>query len=368
MTPSPRDELVRVLRHPSQMPELSALRWDLLVRQARSAGLLPRLAWQFETYGHMSRLPGYAVGHFVSAAQVASAQRTEIRREVAHVQHALRDLGQPVVLLKGAAYLMAELPAACGRVFSDTDILLPKWLLPSAEAAFMQHGWATTHHSPYDQRYYRLWMHELPPLVHLRRQTALDVHHAIAPETARLRPDSGKLLAAAVPVPGRPGLAVLAPPDMVLHSMLHLLVNDELSHGLRDLSDLDLLLRHFGARPAFWVALRERADEMGLGRILHYATTCARQILGTPVPEDFAAAVAVHAPGPLLAGVMNQLWPRALRAPHRSTADGATSLALFALYVRAHWMRMPPGLLARHLSVKAWQRLADPGAVKSATP
>ena len=44
---------------------------------------------------------------------------------------------------------------------------------------------ATTHHSAYDQRYYREWMHELPPLLHVRRQTALDVHHAIAPETAR---------------------------------------------------------------------------------------------------------------------------------------------------------------------------------------
>jgi hypothetical protein len=33
-----------------------------------------------------------------------------------------------------------------------------------------------------------------------------------------------------------------------------------------------------------------------------------------------------------------------------------TGLALFALYVRAHWLRMPPGMLARHLAVKAATR------------
>jgi hypothetical protein len=25
-------------------------------------------------------------------------------------------------------------------------------------------GWAATHHDAYDQRYYRQWMHELPPM------------------------------------------------------------------------------------------------------------------------------------------------------------------------------------------------------------
>jgi hypothetical protein len=24
------------------------------------------------------------------------------------------------------------------------------------------------------------------------------------------------------------------------------------------------------------------------------------------------------------------------------------------VYIRAHWLRMPPGLLARHLATKAW--------------
>ena len=74
------------------------------------------------------------------------------------------------------------------------------------EGALMLHGWSTTHHDAYDQRYYRKWMHELPPLKHNTRGTVLDVHHAILPVTARLKPDSRKLLAASRPIaaPCRP--------------------------------------------------------------------------------------------------------------------------------------------------------------------
>ena len=51
----------------------------------------------------------------------------------------------------------------------------------AAEAALMLDGWASGHRSAYDQRYYRTWMHELPPMQHIQRGTVLDVHHAIAP-------------------------------------------------------------------------------------------------------------------------------------------------------------------------------------------
>src|SRR5205085_11661497 len=131
---------------------------------------------------------------------------------------ALCPLGIPLILLKGAAYVAAGLPAGRGRLFSDIDVLVPKPLLPEVESALMLAGWASHNHDAYDQRYYREWMHELPPMEHLRRGNAIDVHHAILPETARAHPDSGKLRAAARPVTGRPGVAVLAPADMVLHS------------------------------------------------------------------------------------------------------------------------------------------------------
>ena len=154
------------------------------------------------------------------------------------------------------------------------------------ENALTIHGWSTTHHNAYDQRYYRQWMHELPPLRHNTRATVLDVHHAILPLTARLKPSSAKLLAASRPLAGHDRLRVLCPADMVLHSATHLFHNEELSHGLRDLTDLDILLRHFGPEPGFWEELPRRAAELDLVRPLYYGLRFASHFLGTPVPSE----------------------------------------------------------------------------------
>lgn len=353
---APRDRAVHALRHSGELPALTLPQWEGLVRQARQADLLARIAVQLEAAGLWHEVPPAPRAHFDAARRVAGAQRDEVLREIDHLRQALAPLGLPVLLLKGAAYLAADLPSAAGRVFSDTDILVPKARLPEVESALMMRGWMSTHHSAYDQRYYRQWMHELPPLQHLQRRTMLDVHHTILPETARLKPDARKLIAAARPVAGMDGVSVLAPVDMVLHSMTHLLHNEELSHGLRDLSDLDLLLRHFGATVDFWTELVERAREMDLARPLHYALHSAHRILGTPVPQHTLAAAAQAAPAWPLSSLMDALWWRALRSQHETAAPRWTGAALFLLYVRAHWMRMPPLLLARHLGIKAWKR------------
>jgi len=194
-------------------------------------------------------------------------------------------------------------------------------------------------------------MHELPPMQHVSRQTVLDVHHAILPRTARLKPDSGKLLAASQPVPGEPRLRVLAPVDMVLHAATHLFLNEEFSSALRDLADLDSLLRHFGGETRFWQDLPARALELDLARPLYYALRYATAILNSPVPPAACRASDAGRPPRPLIPLMDALFLRALK-PDRSTAAG---LARRALYVRAHWLRMPPLLLARHLAIKAFR-------------
>jgi hypothetical protein len=350
------DRALEILRDPSRAQTLTPAQWDDLVRQARSADLLARLGEMLRMPAVCQPVPAAPAVHVDSTMILAAAQQDEVRREVRHIEAALRPLRTDVVLLKGAAYVLADLPAARGRLFADVDIMVPRACLPEAEAQLMLHGWVSAQHNAYDQRYYREWMHELPPMQHMRRQTVLDVHHTILPPTSRLKPDAGKLFAAAVEVTDHPGLKVLAPVDMVLHSMSHLFHNDELSHGLRDLSDLDLLLRHFGQRPGFWPELVERARELDLTRPLHYGLRYTQRLLATPVPEDAHRAAARWAPSPGLAQFMDAMWLRALRAPHPTTGDALTPFAIFFLYVRAHWLRMPPLMLVRHLSVKAWRR------------
>jgi hypothetical protein len=350
------------------MLQIASADWDLLVRQARHAGLLARLNLRAEELGIAESLPEAARAHLVSAGLHARAQADEARREIRHIHNALAELGAPVILLKGAAYLMAGHSPAAGRTFSDVDILVPKAALAQAESALLFHGWVTTHRSAYDQRYYREWMHELPPLEHMRRGTVLDVHHNILPEVARQRVPADKLIAASISLPGDTGLRVLAPEDMLLHSMVHLLHNEEMGRGLRDLSDLDLMLREFCGRPDFWERLTTRTRELGLERVLYYGLSQAHGLLGTPVPEHVLTDASIGAPSLPVRRLMAAAWSRALGPLHASATDGLTSAALALVFLRAHWLRMPAPLLARHLATKAWKRLTHSEGARNATP
>jgi hypothetical protein len=347
----PEDLTSSALAAPEELASWPVERWSLLFRQARAAGLLGRVADIVQALG-TSTAPALA-DHFDAARRLGRAQQHEIRREVRYLGRALASLGEPVLLLKGAAYVMADLPAASGRVFADTDIMVPKRVLLRAETLLMHAGWLTTHPSAYDQRYYRKWMHELPPMEHAQRRTVLDVHHTILPETAWLHPDPARFFEDAAPLAQAPGLSVLSPLDMVLHGMTHLFMNDDMSHALRDLSDLDLLLRHFGRDPGFWTALAPRARVLDLRRPLWYGLRYTARCLRTPIPPAATAAIADAAPRPGLRQLMDAIWLRALRSPHPDAAPPGRSLALLALYVRGHWLRMPPLLLLRHLTIKA---------------
>jgi len=351
-----RIDIGLALREPCVLTGVSLLQWDSLIRQARHAELLSRLAVALQDNGILHKIDAAPRAHLEAALVVARAQEDAVWREVNYVARALSKLDLDIVLLKGAAYLFAGLPAAKGRVFSDVDILIPKRALPEVEAALMLHGWATTHHQPYDQRYYRRWMHELPPLRHVTRATLLDVHHAVHPETARLKPDSAKLLAASIPLANHRRLHVLAPVDMVLHSALHLFQNEELSHGLRDLADMDSLLRHFGEQPGFWQQITVRACELDLVRPLYYGLRYATTILDTPVPAQVLRAAEIGRPPHLLHRLMDALFLRALQPDHAFASDRFTPWARRCLYMRAHWLRMPPLLLAFHLTIKAFRR------------
>ena len=340
--------LIAALRDPAAVRSWSVPQWERLIRQARSADLLSRLAHLLAE----TAIPPGPRRHLVAAQVTAGAQAEAVQREVAHVARALASTGVDVILLKGAAYLLAGLPVSRGRVFNDVDVLVPREALPRVEAALMLHGWAGSHHHPHDQRYYREWMHELPPLRHLARESVLDVHHAIAPLTGRFRPDSAKLIAAARALEGQSRLKVLAPLDMVLHAAAHLFLNEELTHGLRDLADLDALLRDFAREASFWSALEERAHELDLSLPLQYALRYCARLLATPVPEQYLKdSIPVWK-----RGLLDALYLRALQPHHPDASDRFTPLARALLYLRGHWLRLPPHLLLYHLTVKALRK------------
>jgi hypothetical protein len=351
MTPS---LLLAALRAPASVRQLTLKQWDLLLRQAASAKLMACLVCLFDDAGLTAGLPAPVRAHIEWTRVLMARHADAVHFEILRIQAALADLGVPVVLLKGAAYSAAGLAPARGRLFSDIDVMVPKTRLADAEAALMLHGWVSQSHDEYDQRYYRQWMHEIPPMQHTRRQSVIDVHHAILPETARVRPDPAKLRAAAIDIPGMPGMQTLAPADMVLHSAVHLFYDGEFDNGLRDLVDLHRLLTQWGATPGFWEHLPARAVEMELARPLLYALRYSQRLLGTLVPDAVLTALAPAAPNPFLMRLMDALLARGLQPAHASCNDAWSGVARAFLYVRGNWLRMPPVLLAKHLFHKAF--------------
>ncbi len=355
----PRDHsskvLLSALGRPASLGDLTEPEWDVLLRQARTANVLSRLAFAVQDQGIADRLPDKVVEAFRAATVVYKHRRRSIRWEVGRVRTALSGLDTPIILLKGAAYEFAGLPPARGRLASDVDIMVPEGALERVEAALLDHGWQHVLLEPYDQHYFRDWMHELPVLVHGERGTRLDVHHTVLPRTSRLRPSADKLWTSAVKLSGS-GLHVLSPVDMVLHSAAHAFHDGEISLAIRDLADIHDWLVHFGEDAAFWRSLAPRGRELDLSRPLYYGLRYARLLLGTPIPDAVVAELAATGPSRPVIAAMDYLVPRVLVPGDPDRPPRSSSRPTLLLYIRSHWLKMPPLLLTVHLTRKFFKR------------
>ena len=350
--------LVDVLRMPSLASTSSDAEWSQLVTVARSTNLIGPLAAKLAD-AHV-KAPPRAERHLDGARQLATRQRLSVRWEAHGLQATLGGLGVPVMLLKGAAYVMSPDHLGAGRMFGDIDVLVPRGALGDVERALMLDGWVSAKADAYDQRYYREWMHELPPMMHIRRGTVIDVHHTILPLTARNVPDPARILARAAPVQGLPALYVPAAEDLLIHSVTHLVHEGELSNGLRDLHDIDSLLRQFGPTPGFWTRLVAHAAGNDLAGPLTLGLQLAKTVFHSPVDAEALAALTDAAGATWRRRWLPAVYAYALRPQSVTDQDLRAGLALFLVYVRAHALRMPVHLLLRHLTIKAWKGLARP--------
>jgi hypothetical protein len=286
-------------------------------------------------------LNGLSVPDVVASAlaeariDAAEARRTALW-EANRVALALRPLGHPVILLKGTAFVAAGLAAGQGRGIGDCDILLPRTRLDHAEKLLIDAGWEWVKSDPYDDVYYRRWMHELPPLVHGDRGRMVDVHHTILPPTAGPTPDARALISDAEPLDG--GLAVLCHTDMIVHAAAHLFADGELAGGLRNLWDIHALIEERGVE-----GLEARAALHGLSQAVDRALRLSQALYGTSVPEEWRHLT-----------MQDRLYRSRMLARDGWGRERRRALRT-AFYIRSHLIRMPLPMLIRHLWIK-WRK------------
>lgn len=349
--------LTAVLRNPEQAMGLCPADWTRVIRIARLNDLSGHLYALLDEKQLLETIPERVRRQLESGWIVAENEQRILCWEVNRIGRALRQLAIPIVLLKGAAYLLQKLPNARARISSDVDILVARDQIGAVEGALLKQGWEHIKLEDYDQYYYRKWSHELPPLRHRERGTVVDVHHTILPPSGRLRPDPEKLLAAALPSDGM-GFSVLTPVDMVLHSAAHAFQDGDMSRGLRDLVDLDDLLRCFDERPDFWPMLINRAEELELSRPLYYGMRYSMLYLGTPIPESVLNKYQRWRALWPASVIMDRLAALAMIDPTGRWESLLANLARLFLYMRSHWLRMPLYLLFPHLARKALRKLS----------
>lgn len=328
--------LATALADPVSVLSFGADDWPALLAIARAERLDGSLAYRLADLP----LPEPVVLALEDSRADAEFGRTQAMWEVEMARRALAPIGVAPILLKGSAFAYAGLPAGQGRLVGDLDILVPRDRLDDVEAALLGAGFEWANTNAYDQAYYRRWMHELPPLIHRDRGGLIDVHHTILPPTARRTPNAAALIADSVEIAA--GLRILSPADMIVHAATHLFGDGDLAGGLRNLWDIDRLLRLFAARQDFWKELDRRAQLHEMREPVSRALRLANRLFATPV-EPRLAGYDRMVDGLFIRRLLGRDgWGRPTRPLNR-----------LGFYIRSHWMRMPPLMLARHLWTKA---------------
>ena len=343
---------VSLLLHGVRAPlHVDAARWERVLRLARVTGLHARVAHANQDN---ATLPDVVRRHLLSATRIAGSRSRMLRAELYRLAPLCRG-DFPVVLLKGAAYLLQQRAVARGRFASDVDLLVPHEHLRRMEERMRAAGWQAAELDPYDERYYRDWSHEIPPMRFPRAELEVDLHHALTPQTGTLRFDPATLFDRCEAIAGTPFLALCAE-DQLLHAAVHCFHDGDLDLRVREVADIDGLLREFAAHDGFWDRLLERAAQLGLQQPLWYALRYAQRWFAFPLPPHVLAEL--PAPRPLARHVMDVSLPLAmLPSDPDHPAPRRVRLARQLMTARYHLMRMPAALLVPHLMRKSVLRL-----------
>ena len=346
-------ELLLYLAEPSRCSGLSMKRWQQLIWLMREAKLLAAFAAALQRAGLLLALPEYVQRHLQSALIYSDRQAQQIRFECSELNKLLSEADITAIFLKGAAYILADTANSRGRICNDLDVLVTKTQLNHAEQLLQQHGWRTDRLDDYDERYYRLWSHEIPPMMHVNRGTVLDLHHNLYLPVSGRAADMAQFFRLTLTTDS--ATAVLAPAAMVLHSIIHLFTNEDTQSALRDLWDIHLLIQQH-SNVDFWQQLIDLAQQSGFITELQLCMSALQYYLGAVLDnltEQHCSKLAI-----------DSWWVKYILLPalvpaHPLACGWRNRTAKQLVYLRGHWIKMPLSILVKHIAVKSFIALRD---------
>lgn len=345
--------LISFICQPKSVENWLPSQWDELLQQAYNTGLLARSFAMLKEHNVFKFVPEHLKWHFSSANMVFLAHKHDVLLEVEHIERALKPAGITPVFLKGAAYLLDGVKCSQGRLFADIDIFVAKNDLASTEEMLRWSGWTGKKMNEYDEKYYRDWMHEIPPMTNTRSGMTIDVHHNLVPLVSRMSLNSDEILADVVV--NKLGIKTLSPVDKVLHSASHLLLDGEFNHGFRDLNDIYLLIVEYTAKePLFLSKLQKRALFLGLELIFYYCLKLQQYFFSLSVQEQLFVECEKKFRSKSIRNSTLKLMIKVLTPNINKHRSLSVKTALLVLFIRSHWLKMPIHILIPHLIYKSF--------------
>ena len=215
------------------------------------------------------------------------------------------------------------------------------------------HGWIGEELNDYDDKYYRKWAHEIPPLVHGQRGTIIDVHHNIVPIISKASPDIALLVAEKEEL--LPGIFVLKAPAQLVHCAIHLFRNEEYRESFRDLCDVYLMCEKQDS--AFIEEALSLAQTIGFEDELLLALKFSHEILSLDLSDTALQAINSNK---ACSRSWNQKIFRRVLVPQHALMDSKISSLYFSLAnIRGHLLKMPLHILIYHLTVKSCRGIIE---------
>lgn len=339
--------VIDLYKKPLKTKALSLSQWQKIILVLRHHQLLARYYQRFVQTGVFDFLPEYCRHHFINGDVIAQNQKIQVEFEAKELVDALKGRVEYLIFLKGAGYSLSDHPVGNGRVYSDIDVLVDKPSIVNVERQLLHHGWMPESVSDYDDKYYRKWAHEIPPMRQSKRGTIIDIHHNIVPPISGRAPNVSALIEEVIHT--NDGYAILTPAAMTLHSIVHLFFNEDMKNGYRDLIDIHMFMSK-DADKNYWQTLLKLAQDTGFEYELFLACRYVTRIFDTEVPDYITVALAKCEPRNIK--LLDFMFTKVLTPVHPYASPSFFLMAEFFILVRGHFLKMPAHILIYHLISK----------------
>ncbi len=345
-----QERFIAIIADPKQVQQLSASDWEILLWVLDTARLEAWLNAQLASIGLKDSLPATVQTRLDSAMIYAERQQQQVRYECEVISSLMSEKCITPLFLKGAAYVISAEFNSAGRICSDIDALVKRDELDVAERQLKMNMWLSQDVDDYDDKYYREYAHEIPPMMQAERGTVLDLHHNLFLPVSGRAPKIEQFWAKTTTSDN--GLSTLKPAAALVHSMIHLLMNEEVTYGLRDCLDIQSIIDLHNSE-AFWQDVNTLVEGNGFTQEYQLLLLLLDALFGQQCVRERVKDMQ-YTPN-----VKTRFWlwcyRKAVMPDHPQLRNPYAGIARAAVYCRGHSQKMPLATLLKHSSVKIYK-------------